>query len=150
MNAPLAHPIAGHALPDEIEPDPIEIDPRPCGLCGLTIDRHEQIDTPEGPEFLCIDFAPDEMTLDELERRAELRCEEETAAIFARLEAMDDPSKRLPPRTGPEPYYPAQSTVAAFKYLTAAGDVGRIREWLADRPKDAPLLLAMLESLAPC
>ena len=35
------------------EPDPIDIDPRPCSLCGLTIDRHIRIDTPEGPEFEC-------------------------------------------------------------------------------------------------
>jgi hypothetical protein len=131
--------------PEQIEIDPIAIDPRPCGLCGLTIDRHEQVDTPEGPEFLCIDFAPDEMTLDELERRAELRRQEDIAAILARMEAMDDPSKRLPPRSESEPYHPAKSSVDAFRYLTAAGDIGRIREWLGDRPKDAPHLLALLE-----
>jgi hypothetical protein len=132
-------------IPDCFELNPLEIDPRPCELCGLTIDRHEQVDTAEGPEFFCADLSPDEMTLDELERRAELRRQEEAAAIFARLEAMDDPSKRLPPRAEPEAYHPAQSTVAAVQYLTAAGDVGRIREWLADRPKDAPHLLALLE-----
>jgi hypothetical protein len=129
----------------ELELDPIEIDPRPCDLCGCTIDRHYRVDTHEGPEFFCVDFAPDELTLDELERRAELRRQEEVAAIMARLEAMDDPSKRLPPRLAPEPYHPAQSTVAAFRYLTAAGDVTRLRAWLADRPKDAPHLLALLE-----
>jgi RecA-family ATPase len=37
----------------EIEPEPIEIDPRPCGRCGLTIDKHIRIDTLEGPEFDC-------------------------------------------------------------------------------------------------
>lgn len=42
------HPVA-HTL----EPDPIEIDPRPCERCGRTIDQHECIDTPEGPEFYC-------------------------------------------------------------------------------------------------
>jgi hypothetical protein len=130
---------------NDAEPAPIEMDPRPCGECGLTIDRHERIDTPDGPEFFCLDLSPDEMTLDELERRAEFRRDEEVAAIFARLQAMDDPSKRLPPRAGPESYHPAQSTVDAFKYLTAAGDIGRIREWLADRPKDAPHLLALFE-----
>jgi hypothetical protein len=44
-----------------------------------------------------------------------------------------------------EPYHPAQSTVDAFRFLTAAGDVGKIRQWLADRPKDAPYLLSLLE-----
>jgi hypothetical protein len=137
-------------IPADLEPAPIELDPRPCGLCGLTIDRHEMVDHGDGPEFYCADVSPDEMTLDELERRAELRREEDVAAIFARLEAMDDPSKRLPPRAGPEPYHPAQSTVDAFRLLTAAGDVTRLREWLADRPKDAPYLLALLESQALC
>jgi hypothetical protein len=132
-------------IPADLEPAPIELDPRPCELCGLTIDRHDMVDHGEGPEFYCADVSPDDMTLDELERRAELRRQEEVVAIFARLEAMDDPSKRLPPRAGPEPYRPAQSTVDAFRYLTAAGDIGRIREWLADRPKDAPHLLALLE-----
>jgi hypothetical protein len=136
--------------PVMLEPRPIEIDPRPCALCGLTVDRHDMVDHGEGPEFYCADVSPDDMTLPELECRAELRRQEEVAAIFARLEAMDDPSKRLPPRAGAEPYHPAQSTAAAFRFLTAAGDIGRIREWLADRPKDAPLLLAMFESLAPC
>jgi hypothetical protein len=131
--------------PGQFELDPLELDPRPCEFCGLTIDRHDMVDHGEGPEFYCADVLPDDMTLDELERRAELRRQEEVAAIFARLEAMDDPSKRLPPSTSPEPYRPAQSTVAAFRYLTAAGNIGRIREWLADRPKDAPHLLALLE-----
>ena len=45
MNAIIPH--------DQIELDPIEIDPRPCGLCGCTIDQHERVDTPEGPEFFC-------------------------------------------------------------------------------------------------
>jgi len=45
MNAPLAFPI-GDALP-------IEIDPRPCELCGRTIDQHERVDDGEGPEFFC-------------------------------------------------------------------------------------------------
>ncbi len=41
--------------PAAIEPEPIEIDPRPCSRCGLTIDRHERDDTPEGPLFFCIE-----------------------------------------------------------------------------------------------
>jgi hypothetical protein len=140
--------------PGQFELDPIEIDPRPCELCGLTVDRHDMVDHGEGPEFFCIDLSPDEMTLPELERRAELRRQEEVGAIIARWEAMDEALDRArqpaPVRSAPEPYRPAQSTVDAFGLLTAAGDVGRLREWLADRPKDAPLLLAMLESLAPC
>jgi hypothetical protein len=141
-------------IPDCFELDPVEIDSRPCVLCGLTVDRHDMVDDGEGPIFYCADLSPDEMTLDELERRAELRRQEEVAAILARWEAMDEALDRAthpaPVRSAPAPYRPAQSTVDAFRYLTAAGDIGRIREWLADRPKDAPHLLAMLESLAPC
>jgi hypothetical protein len=133
----------------DLEPAPIELDPRPCELCGLTVDRHDMVDHGDGPEFYCADVSPDDMTLLELERRAELRRQEDVAAILARMDAVDRPAKP-PARAEPEPYRPAQSTVAAFRYLTAAGDIGRIREWLADRPKDAPLLLAMFESLAPC
>jgi hypothetical protein len=132
----------------EIDPAPIEIDPRPCELCGLTIDRHEMVDDDEGPIFYCLDFLPDEMTLIELERRAVLRDQEEVAAIMARMDAMDRPDI-LPPRE-PEPYRPAASTVDAFRLVAAAGDVRRLKAWLADRPKDAPLLLALLESPASC
>jgi hypothetical protein len=39
--------------PIEIEPNPLAIDPRPCELCGLTIDRHRMVDHGEGPEFWC-------------------------------------------------------------------------------------------------
>jgi hypothetical protein len=144
MNAPFS--IApGEAMAGE--PRPIELDPRPCQLCGLTIDRHEMVDDGEGPEFFCLDWFADELTLPELERRAELRWQEEAAAIMARWEAMDGPGAS--PRE-PEPYQPAKSTVDAFRLVVAAGDVGRLKAWLADRPKDAPLLLAMLESLASC
>jgi hypothetical protein len=133
------------AVPVKPKPNPIEIDPRPCEWCGLTADRHLMVDHGEGPEFFCADISPDEMTLDELERRADLIRQEEVAAIFARLEAMEDPSKRLPPRSVAAAYRPARSTVDAFRYLVTAGDVERLKAWLADRPKDAPYLLSLLE-----
>jgi hypothetical protein len=146
MNAPLAHPINGDALPGEIEPDPINLDPRPCEFCGLTIDRHDMVDHGEGPEFYCADVSPDDMTLDELERRAELRRQEEVAAIFARLEAMDDPSKRLPPRAEPKPYCPAASTVSAFWFMVGLSDPKRLAAWLDAHPNDEIFLLNLLES----
>jgi hypothetical protein len=130
-----------------VAPDPIEIDPRPCELCGLMIDRHEVVDDGDGPIFYCLDLSPDEMTLPELERRAELRRQEELAAILARWEAMDEEisPRKAAPLPAPEPYRPAQSMVAAFHLLIQAGDAARARAWLADRPKDAPYLLALLE-----
>jgi hypothetical protein len=141
----VATPIAEMVLPaarlvPDREPEPIEIEPRPCDWCGLTIDRHQMVDNGEGPEF------SDEMTLPELERRADLRRQEEVAAILA---AMPD-CPPIVPLPEPEPYRPAQSTVDAFRFVVATGDVGRLRAWLADRPKDAPLLLALLESPASC
>jgi hypothetical protein len=123
-------------------PTLLEIDPRPCIMCGLKIDQHEMIDEGEGPIFHCPDW-----TLDELERRAELRRQEEVAAIFARLEAMDDPSKRLPPPPAePPPYRTPQATIDAFWYVVELGDPERFKAWLAARPDDAPFLLKLLES----
>jgi hypothetical protein len=129
-------------------PSPIEIDSRPCELCGCTIDRHEMIDNGEGPEFFCIDYFPEELSLAELERRAEMRRQEEVAAIIARWETLGPPD--IPPPREPEPYRPAKSTIDAFRFVAATGDVVRLKAWLADRPKDAPLLLALLESPASC
>jgi hypothetical protein len=137
-------------IPTELAPDPINLDPRPCELCGLTIDRHEMVDHGEGPEFFCADLSPDEMTLPELERRAELRRQEEVAAILARMDALAGPVDLAPVVREPEPYRPAASTVDAFRFVAATGDVARLKTWLADRPKDAPLLLALLESPASC
>jgi hypothetical protein len=129
----------------EREPDPIEIDPRPCQLCGLTIDRHECVDDGDGPIFFCADLAPHEMTLAELERRAELIRQIEVAEIMARMDAMEGPSK-APPRAEPEPYRPPQSTIDAFWYVVGLRDPERFKAWLADRPKDAPFLLQLLET----
>jgi hypothetical protein len=131
---------------NDAEPAPIEMDPRPCELCGCTIDRHHRVDTEEGPEFFCISWHPDELTLPELERRAELRLQEEAAAILARWEAMDDPSKRLPPRAGPEPYRTPQSTIDAFWYVVRLADPQRLAAWLDDHPKGEFFLLNLLES----
>lgn len=131
-----------HLVPND--PAPIELDPRPCQLCGLTVDRHEMIDDGEGPLFYCLDLSPDDMTLPELERRAELRRQEDIAAILARWGAMGPPE--IPPANEPEPYRPARSTVDAFWFVVGLRDPERFKAWLADRPKDAPLLLQLLEA----
>jgi hypothetical protein len=135
---------AGTSISPGREPDPIEIDPRPCGLCGLTIDRHDQIDTPEGPEFICADIDPDEMTLNELERREVLRFQEGVAAIMARMEWQASPP--LVPPAEAEAYRPAASTISAFWYVVGLSDPEKFKSWLAARPKDAPLLLELLET----
>jgi hypothetical protein len=126
------------------EPDPLEIDPRPCGLCGLTIDCHEMVDDGEGPIFFCVDLALDEMTLPELERRAR---QVEVAEIMARIFAFaaDDRAECPPPRQ-PEPYRPAASTIDAFWYVVSLRDPEHLRAWLRNRPQDAPFLIELLES----
>ena len=129
-----------------IDPEPILIDPRPCQLCGLTIDRHDMVDDGEGPIFYCPDLSPDEMTLPELERRAELRREEEIAAMVARMEAMDGISPSIPSAREPEPYRPPTSTIHAFWYVVSLRDPVRFKAWLGNRPKDTPFLLQLLET----
>jgi hypothetical protein len=55
------------------------------------------------------------------------------------------------PTAAAEPSYkPVKSTIDAFQFLVRGGEVERIKGWLAARPKDAPFLLAMLESPASC
>lgn len=140
-----------------VSPLLIEIDPRPCERCGLTIDRHQMVDNGDGPEFFCVDVPVEDLTLDELERRAELRRQEEIAAMLHRWE-MDDPRDRWRRTDEPRPathsapvqrrapYAPPQSTVDAFLYVAGLDDVARLKSWLADHPKDAPILLELLEA----
>jgi hypothetical protein len=133
------------ANPAVLEPDLISIDPRPCGNCGLTIDRHEMVDHGDGPEFYCPDLSPDEMTLEELEWRAELIRREEVAAILACIDATDCPAEIPPPRE-PEPCRAAASTVEAFRYILRLEDPDRLKAWLADRRGEAAFLLDLLEN----
>jgi hypothetical protein len=55
-----------------------------------------------------------------------------------------------PNAAGKQPYSPAGSTIKAFQYLVRHGDLERLKVWLADRPKDAPVLVALLESPTSC
>jgi hypothetical protein len=128
------------------EADLLAIEPRPCAWCGLTIDRHRQTDSGEGPEFFCADLSPDEMTLPELERRAELRRQEEGAAILMRWEAMDAPTTRPAVAEPPPPYRAAASTIEAFWFVVSLAEPGRLKAWLRDRSEDTPTLLKLLES----
>lgn len=138
-------------------PSPIEIDPRPCGLCGLTIDRHRMVDASEGPEFYCTEVPVDELTLDELERRAELRHQEDAAAMVRDWE-MDDPRDRwrhtgeLPPARerqewpARKQYHTPQSTIDAFHVVLQSGDAERISAWIRNHPDDVPTVLKILEA----
>jgi hypothetical protein len=143
----------------ERDPDPIQMDSRPCGLCGLKIDRHEREDTPEGPEFYCL--PPDEMDLGELERYAELMRQVEIAAAVRDME-LNDPrdqwkhtgehrpaadvhnSDRSARPTKLQPRSVPQSTVDGFKYVVSLGDPAYLAKWLHDHSDVAPALLDQL------
>jgi len=136
------HPVA-HAL----EPEPIEIDPRPC-VCGYTIDQHLRVDTPEGPEFYCQDIGADELA-DNLVRDWELadardRWRHTGEAPPTASVRNSDITARSESR--PRPYEPATSTIDAFWLLVAFAEPKRLKPWLADRPKDAAFLLRLLEA----
>ncbi len=123
----------------ELEPDPLEIDSRHCGECGLRIDQHRRVDTPEGPEFFCED---------DLEIQIHL-----AAADLVKQWELADPRDRWrhtgepPPKASDisnarrEPYCTPPSVVDAFLYVVRLGDADYLSRWLAQHPLDAPYLL---------
>jgi hypothetical protein len=125
----------------EIEPQPIEIDLRPCQLCGCTIDHHDRFDTPEGPEFFCDDY----------EREIYLR----TCAMVRDWE-LNDPrdswrhtGETKPAATDFAPARPAhhtpQATVDAFWCVVRLDDPERLTDWFERHPLDAPYLCELWE-----
>jgi hypothetical protein len=128
-----------HVAPPELSP--LEIDPRPCHLCGLTIDQHIMVDDGEGPEFFCGEFNPD-------------------AADIVRLWELDDPRDRwrhigeVPPIVpaieppAARPYRTPQATIDAFLYVTRLDDPEYLARWLADHPRDAKFLLKIWKAKA--
>jgi hypothetical protein len=145
-------------------PTPIEIDPRPCEFCGLTIDQHRMIDTGEGPEFYCIDVSPDEMTIDELNEAFEREIVLAAAEIVRRWELADPrdrwkhtgeppPTERvrnsdIGARSAPasRPHRTPQATIDAFWYVVSLKDPDRLSAWLRDHPRDTARLLKLLEA----
>lgn len=57
------------------------------------------------------------------------------------------PSPALPQMTKPSARGPADSTIAAFKFVVGLGDPARLAAWLADHPADASYLLKTYEEL---
>jgi hypothetical protein len=119
------------------DPHPLEIDPRPCEWCGLTIDQHIMVDDGEGPEFFYQDLSP------------------YAANLVVQWEMQDPrdvwrPTGETPPPVVfrnadlarvPEPvrqhYRTPQATVDAFWVVTHTGNTDGIAEWLAMHPRDA-------------
>jgi RecA-family ATPase len=63
-------------------------DPDSCSNCGLAVDQHSRVDTPQGPEYFC------QNEIGELERLAALRRQQEVAEIVDRMER----TSAAPPR----------------------------------------------------
>lgn len=134
------------AAPIELdEPDPIELDPRPCELCGLTIDRHEMVDDGDGPEFFCDDALDDY-----------------AAAIMSHWELADPRdawrhTNELPPPASvrnsdiaataarPDYYRTPQATIDAFWFVASLDGPARLAAWLADHPRDERYLQKIWE-----
>src|SRR5260370_17933097 len=98
-------------LPCELGPDPLEMDPRPCEWCGLTIDRHRRVDTAVGPEFFCEDL--------------EIQIHLDAAPLVRRWELADSrdawrhtgeppPKARDVPKVPPDPYRTPHTTIYPF------------------------------------
>ena len=128
-----------NALAEYLEPH--ELDPRPCGACGLTIDRHEMVDDGDGPEFFCY---PDDDIV-KLWELADPRDawrhtgEPPPPASVRNSDIAEKPS-------APPHYRTAQATVDAFWIVVNLCDPVRLKAWLHDHPRDARHLLKLLES----
>lgn len=122
-----------------LEPEPIEIDPRPCELCGRTIDQHERVDTPEGPEFFCY---PD----DDIVTRWELADPRDAwrhtgeAPPSASVRNSDISAR---PAQKPQLYRTPQATIDAFWYVVCPDDADYLKRWLAGHQRDAAHLLKL-------
>ena len=121
-------------------PRPIEIDPNPCEHCGRTIDQHRMVDDGDGPEFFCRDDGDlvRQWEMNDCRDRWKWTGEKPPSAAVRNSDIGAKPAR-------PEPYRPADSTVAAFWYVVGLNDTARLTAWMRDHPKDAPALLKLLE-----
>lgn len=127
-----------NALAEYLEP--YEIDPRPCELCGQTIDRHEMVDEGEGPEFFCFP-ADDIVTCWELaDPRDAWRHTGETPPSAS---VRNSDITKMP--TQPDYYRTPQSVVDAFWFVASLDDPARLAAWLADHPRDERYLQKIWE-----
>jgi hypothetical protein len=126
------------------DPSPIEIEPRPCDWCGLTIDQHVMVDNGEGPEFFCQKINPHAANLVlqwELQDKRDAWRHTNRAPPPASIRNSDLAGTADKPRS----YRTPQSTIDAFMWLASYRDVSELREWLRHHPKDAAFLLTLLK-----
>jgi hypothetical protein len=118
------------------EPSPIEIDPRPCDWCGLTIDQHVMVDGGDGPEFFCQDISSSASNL-----VSQWGMQDSRDAWRHTGEAPPPAAFRNaapgPPASVREYYRTPQATIDAFFYVARTKDAAGIADWLADHPRDA-------------
>jgi hypothetical protein len=121
-------------------PSPIDIDPRPCDWCGLTIDCHVMVDDGEGPEFFCQEIHPyaadlvRQLELDDLRDKWRHTGEAPPLTGFRNSDLSARPER-------PRHYRTPQASVDAFLWITAQDDPDYLAEWLKDHPRDAAYLL---------
>jgi hypothetical protein len=120
-----------------LEPVPLDIDPRPCEWCGLTIDQHIMVDDGDGPEFFCEEIHPHAADLvrqwEMQDPRDAWRHTGENPPPVAFRNA--DFAGAAPPSR--QDYRTPKATVEAFFYVTRTKDAAGIAEWLADHARDA-------------
>src|SRR5438552_3620374 len=110
--------------PDQIDPDPIEIDPPTCALCGYTIEDLEEL------IYVCA---------------ADLIAEWERAdPRDAWRHTGEHPPRRQPAPAAP-PYRTPQATIDAFWYVVRLEDPEYLTRWLAQHPLDASALCKLWE-----
>jgi hypothetical protein len=130
--------------PEQLELDPISIDPRHCGLCGRTIDQHRMVDIGEGPEFFCEDLEIQiHLAAADLVRQWELagprgrRRHTGEAPLPESVRNADIAAKPNAPRS----YRTPQATVDAFMFVVRLDDQDYLARWLAAHKRDAAHLL---------
>jgi hypothetical protein len=123
------------------EPDPLEIDPRPCELCGRTIDQHKMVDHGEGPEFFC--YADDDIvTLWELADPRDAWCHTGETPPPAGVRNSDITAQP----SAPKHYRTPAATVAAFLFVASLDDPEHLARWLDQHPRDEKFLCKLWKS----
>jgi hypothetical protein len=121
-------------------PDPIELDPRDCELCGRTVDQHRMVDHGDGPEFFC--FPDDDIVTQwELNDSRDAWRHTGEAPPPKHVRNSDIGAKPAP---ASRPYSTPQSNVDAFRHLCREGDTEKLAEWMKRHPADTPFLLKTL------
>ena len=106
------------------EPEPIEIDPRPCELCGYAIEDLEELIYLRAADLIA-----------QWERTDSRDCWRHTG---------EHPPRTIEtPRAAAKP--PPQSTVDAFWYVVRLDDPDYLARWLEQHPLDASALCKLWE-----